>query len=1238
MEMFVYQWSSEEEETTKIKIYGINEKKENVCLRIENFTPYVYIELPNDSKSTINVVTNTLKNYILSTKIIYKTHLYNSFNNAESSPFLFCQCESRGKINQIIWKLKNGINIPSEGLIMLKTHEQNATSILQLVSLRNISMSGWLFFDGEEIFEDKHTSCCREYIVKWKKLNPNPKLDLVHPKCLAFDLEVNSEIVSAMPDNRPDDTIFQISCVDDEKRQILLVLKCDDLVDGFENELLIGVDVRIFETEEFLLLGFIELIRKEKPNVMTGYNILGFDIQYLIRRCERYFLSEELKFAGFNQSVCAEERTIKWSSSAFKNQEYSFIDWEGILLIDLLPIVKRDYKLDNYKLETVSNLFLGAGKDPITPKDIFESYRSKKMAAVGKYCIRDSDLCIDLMQYMHCWIGLSEMAKVCNVSMFTLYTQGQQIKIYSQVYKYCLHNNIIVTSNGYVASANERYTGAYVFEPVPGYYNRVVPLDFCLAGDTLVSLANGMSKRIDKFSDKEELVLGWGEKGIGSYKNINGLQKKGFRDTVKITLQDGRTITATPEHKFMLHDGSYCQASNLKGKKVKCGPINTEDIVGDDEKGWTLENINYTFKMEGDEREIMLALSRVLGFVLADGSLYICKNRPMAEAYFGTLFDAERFISDIALITSNMKNKRKQPIKIPTPRIRTGSKGTYIRVCIPAAISHVFASLDGMIIGKRATQNMTLPTFLLDNCPKSVIREFLAGLFGGDGVTPYLSNKILTPMRFKWDTLQIHQLAMEKTFHDLNKLIEKVSGIKTTILGPHLLKTPKAMAPKDGLPRVYFNLGFPTGSEFKFQKYIGFRFCINKSNKLYIASSYVNMCNQIREKYNEVFERTNELIYDKIPNSLARIAGQPTISDCLKQAKTEILTNCILPIHPMSQTQFLSARNNLKRYPERPRKINMKQKFDEFVKEIGAAKWFQPGAYSVKTKDTHVPSINLTVLDVSENGKEEVFDIEVKEAHNFICGGVLASNCSLYPSLIIAYNICYSTIAGDDVANDKCNVFEWEDHVGCQHDSKVIKTVALTTKIDEIETEIKTLRITRDSSKGLKAKKEIQKEINQKKISEKPFREKRVEMKKSRPIDKEDFSGNKISGIICAKRNYKFLKSEIKKGVIPIIIQNLLDSRKIVKGKLKTADDSTRIILDKEQLAYKVSANSMYGAMGVRRGYLPFMPGAMCVTYTGRSAIEKTAKLIQDKWGGEIIYGEKRIAIKELGNKFLVSI
>ncbi len=60
-------------------------------------------------------------------------------------------------------------------------------------------------------------------------------------------------------------------------------------------------------------------------------------------------------------------------------------------------------------------------------------------------------------------------------------------------------------------------------------------------------------------------------------------------------------------------------------------------------------------------------------------------------------------------------------------------------------------------------------------------------------------------------------------------------------------------------------------------------------------------------------------------------------------------------------------------------------------------------------------------------------------------------------------------------------------------------------------------------------------------------------------------------------------------------------------------------ILDKRQNSYKISANSMYGATGVRVGALPFMPIAMCTTYMVEKYVEVSQYL--KELGGRVVYG-----------------
>jgi hypothetical protein len=110
--------------------------------------------------------------------------------------------------------------------------------------------------------------------------------------------------------------------------------------------------------------------------------------------------------------------------------------------------------------------------------------------------------------------------------------------------------------------------------------------------------------------------------------------------------------------------------------------------------------------------------------------------------------------------------------------------------------------------------------------------------------------------------------------------------------------------------------------------------------------------------------------------------------------------------------------------------------------------------------------------------------------------------------------------------------------------------------------------------------------------------------------------------IRCKDYSYFWLKEPL--GVLPTIIRNLLDARKVVRNQMKSVDPNTLLydILNKRQLAYKVSSNSMYGALTTRRGYLPFMPAGMCVTAVGRQSIERVSQIIQKEHHGEIVYGD----------------
>ena len=520
---FPYSWHIDEAETdiTSIRIYGLNNTNENVCLRVDNFTPYVYIELPTNilwNSAKAQLVGNKLDEMLgskkpLSKVLVHKKRLYGAYFNRQGErkkfPYLFCSFSTRNDIKTMGYRLQKPFNVVGLGMIKIKIHESDADPILQFTCCRQIPTAGWIKFSGKKVpKDDQITLCDHEYTVMWKNVSPEKRDDVPLPKIMGFDIEVNSSNPSAFPNaQKPGDKVFQISCVmsrsgapaDQDEKYLLTLGEPDQKITGDD------VLIYMYNTEADLLEGFTDLIRDENPNIIVGYNILGFDIPFMIARAKLNLCTSNFDKQGFHKTAHAREKIIKWSSSAYKNQEFEYLDAEGRVFVDLLPLVKRDFKFNNYRLGTIAEYFIGETKDPLGHKGIFKCYRigtkqndlgeysdkaKRAMAICGKYCVQDSALVVRLCDKLKTWVGLTEMAKTCGVSVFALYTQGQQIKVYSQLYKYCMLNDIVVEKDGYQVAENERYVGAKVFPPIPGQYKMVVPFDFASLYPTTIIAYN----------------------------------------------------------------------------------------------------------------------------------------------------------------------------------------------------------------------------------------------------------------------------------------------------------------------------------------------------------------------------------------------------------------------------------------------------------------------------------------------------------------------------------------------------------------------------------------------------------------------------------------------------------------------------------------------------------------------------------------------------------------------------
>jgi DNA polymerase elongation subunit (family B) len=435
---------------------------------------------------------------------VHKRHLYFAHKKLdeegkyidEKTEFLKVEFRTLENMRQCYDMLNKDHNVMIDGCIkriFLKSHEYepSITPLIKFFAIADLPSVGWIDVHVPRLDEQEDTFAeygVDEYKCSYKALQRSEYDGFVSPKTFTFDIEAYSHIYNAMP-NYSDITneIFQISVIISQFGQ-----SENHLFSTGRPNPIDGVNLHLFHTEVDLLKGFFQFIREQRPNVILGYNSLGFDLKYILRRCvpppkkskETSVYNLRDKVYGLNyftrSSTMCEERTESWQSSAFGKQDLTILDIDGVVLIDLYPIIKREFKLVSYKLDSVAEHFLGAHKDPVTPKDIFKTFESKdpaKLAWVGKYCVQDARLTLQLYEKLQVWLGMCEMAKTTKVPLMFLFTKGQQVKIYSQLIDYAYHNDYVIESN-VVSYEDISYKGATVYAPNPGMYHNVLAFDF----------------------------------------------------------------------------------------------------------------------------------------------------------------------------------------------------------------------------------------------------------------------------------------------------------------------------------------------------------------------------------------------------------------------------------------------------------------------------------------------------------------------------------------------------------------------------------------------------------------------------------------------------------------------------------------------------------------------------------------------------------------------------------------
>jgi DNA polymerase-2 len=231
---------------------------------------------------------------------------------------------------------------------------------------------------------------------------------------------------------------------------------------------------RIFEnaepvhSEKAAIRRFLEYLDLLDPDVITGWNVVDFDLAVLARMARRH---------GIRFAVGRGEEEFSLQKDASFTRESRAVVF-GRQVLDGLALMRGAFiRLDDYKLETAAQAFLGRGKlmsGDHRHVEIEAAYRDDPQKLVD-YNLQDARLVLELLDRT----GLVRLA--VERSLLTgmqLDRVSAAIASIDSLYLNALRRRRGVAPSVGAGDKSARISGGYVMESKPGLYDNVLVFDF----------------------------------------------------------------------------------------------------------------------------------------------------------------------------------------------------------------------------------------------------------------------------------------------------------------------------------------------------------------------------------------------------------------------------------------------------------------------------------------------------------------------------------------------------------------------------------------------------------------------------------------------------------------------------------------------------------------------------------------------------------------------------------------
>jgi DNA polymerase I len=215
--------------------------------------------------------------------------------------------------------------------------------------------------------------------------------------------------------------------------------------------------------ERKIIEGFGEQIEKFDPDIITGYNIDGYDIPKILER------AEALKMSTLNWGRARSQAEMRQFNNRFWNVE-------GRIVVDAWWQVKKTVKPKQETLNAVSLLLLGEEKLDVDPTKIDQEW-SKDPEKVKRYCKRDAELALRVLEKIKVLRKGLDLSTVSKLPLNDAMSGTTSTLIDSILIRSADRRNVGVPMTSR-QEYEDQIEGGYVHAIEPGLYRMVVVEDF----------------------------------------------------------------------------------------------------------------------------------------------------------------------------------------------------------------------------------------------------------------------------------------------------------------------------------------------------------------------------------------------------------------------------------------------------------------------------------------------------------------------------------------------------------------------------------------------------------------------------------------------------------------------------------------------------------------------------------------------------------------------------------------